>query len=89
MTILLCIPAFNEEQIIKNVINESLKFVDNVVVYDDGSTDNTAEVAEKTGAYVIKNTQNKGKGFALQSLFKYAKYHNSDIIVTMDGDGQF
>tara|TARA_B110000438_G_scaffold200963_1_gene192483 strand:+ start:161 stop:1042 length:882 start_codon:yes stop_codon:yes gene_type:complete len=89
LTILLCIPAFNEEQIIKNVINESLKFVDNVVVYDDGSTDNTAEVAEKTGAYVIKNTQNKGKGFALQSLFKYAKYHNSDIIVTMDGDGQF
>jgi glycosyltransferase involved in cell wall biosynthesis len=89
LTILLCIPAFNEEQIIKNVINESLKFVDNVVVYDDGSTDNTAEVAEKTGAYVIKNSQNKGKGFALQSLFKYAKYHNSDIIVTMDGDGQF
>ena len=89
MSILLCIPAFNEEYVIGNVIKESLKFVDNVVVYDDGSTDETSDVAEKAGAYVIKNLQNKGKGFALQSLFKYAKYHNCEIIVTMDGDGQF
>ena len=89
MSILLCIPAFNEEHVIGNVIKESLKFVDNVVVYDDGSTDKTSEVAENAGAYVIKNSENKGKGFALQSLFKYAKYHNCETIVTMDGDGQF
>jgi glycosyltransferase involved in cell wall biosynthesis len=89
MTLLLCIPAFNEEHVIGNVIKESLKFVDYVVVYDDGSTDRTSEVAENTGAYVIKNSQNKGKGFALQALFKYAKHHNCETIITMDGDGQF
>ncbi len=89
MTILLCIPAFNEENVIGDLIKKSLKFVDNIVVYDDGSNDKTSEVAENAGAYVIRNPQNKGKGFALQSLFKYARHHNSEIIVTMDGDGQF
>ena len=89
MTILLCIPAFNEENIIGDLVTKSLKFVDNVVVYDDGSTDQTSKIAEDSGAYVIRNSQNKGKGFALQALFKYARHHNSEIIVTMDGDGQF
>jgi glycosyltransferase involved in cell wall biosynthesis len=89
MTTLLCIPAFNEEHLIGDVVKNSLKFVDHVVVCDDGSNDRTSENAENAGAYVIQHTHNKGKGAALQSLFKYAKHHNSEIIVTMDGDGQF
>ncbi len=89
MSTLLCIPAYNEENIIGDLVKKSLKFVDNVVVYDDGSSDNTSEIAENSGAYVIKNLQNHGKGFALRSLFKYAKHHNFDVIITMDGDGQF
>ena len=89
MTTLLCIPAFNEENVIGDVVKKSLEFVDHVVVYDDGSSDKTSEIAENAGAYVIRNSQNKGKGYALQSLFKYAKHQNSEIIVTMDGDGQF
>lgn len=89
MSILLCIPAFNEGNVIGDLIKKSLKFVDDVVVYDDGSSDKTSEIAENAGAYVIRGLENKGKGFALQSLFKYAKHNNSEIIVTMDGDGQF
>jgi glycosyltransferase involved in cell wall biosynthesis len=89
MSILLCIPAYNEENVIADLIKNSLKFVDNVVVYDDGSTDETSKMAEEAGAYVITNSQNNGKGFALRSLFKYVKHHDFDIIVTMDGDGQF
>ena len=89
MTILLCIPAFNEENVIGDLIKKSLKFVDHIVVCDDGSSDKTSEVAENAGAYVIRNSQNKGKGYALQSLFKYARHQDSEIIVTMDGDGQF
>ena len=89
MSTLLCIPAYNEENVIGDLVKKSLKFVDNVVVYDDGSSDNTSEIAENSGAYVIRNSQNHGKGFALRSLFKYAKHHNFDVIITMDGDGQF
>ena len=89
MSILLCIPAYNEENVIADLVKESLKFVDSVVVYDDGSKDKTSKIAEDAGAYVITNSQNYGKGFALRSLFKYVKHHDFDIIVTMDGDGQF
>jgi len=89
VSILLCIPAYNEENVIGDLIKNSLKFVDSVVVYDDGSEDETCKIAEDAGAYVITNSQNNGKGFALRSLFKYVKYHDFDIIVTMDGDGQF
>jgi len=89
MTILLCIPAFNEENVIGDLIKKSLKFVDHIVVCDDGSSDKTSEVAENAGAYVIRNSQNKGKGHALQSLFKYARHQDSEVIVTIDGDGQF
>ena len=89
MTTLLCIPAFNEENVIGDVVKKSLEFVDHVVVYDDGSSDKTSEIAENAGAYVIRNSQNNGKGYALQSLFKYARHQNSEVIVTMDGDGQF
>ena len=89
MYILTCIPAYNEENVIANVIKESLRYSDTVVVCDDGSSDNTAKMAEIAGAYVIKHPTNLGKGAALKSLFKYAKYSNSDIIVTIDGDGQF
>ena len=64
MTTLLCIPAFNEENVIGDVVKKSLEFVDHVVVYDDGSSDKTSEIAENAGAYVIRNSQNKGKGYA-------------------------
>jgi glycosyltransferase involved in cell wall biosynthesis len=49
----------------------------------------TASEAEKSGAVVIKHLKNKGKGAALQSLFKYSKELSIDVMVTIDGDGQF
>ena len=89
MRILLCIPAFNEESIIGDLVKKSLRYVDHVVVCDDGSSDLTAINAENAGAYVIRHEKNKGKGAALKSLFKYARHHTDDVILTMDGDGQF
>lgn len=83
-----CIPAFNEESAIVNVIKKSLKVVDKVIVCDDGSTDYTSKVAQEAGAIVIKNKKNLGKGAALRSLFEYSKKLGSDITVTIDGDGQ-
>jgi len=89
MSILVCIPAFNEGKVIDKVIRNCLKFADNVVVCDDGSTDNTYEIADSAGAEVIRHEKNIGKGESLRSLFKFARHSNHDIIVTIDGDGQF
>ena len=89
MSILVCIPAFNEGKVIDKVIKNCLKFSDKVVVCDDGSTDNTSEVADNAGVDVIRHEKNIGKGEALRSLFKFAAHSKNDIIVTIDGDGQF
>ena len=86
---LACIPAYNEEGIIGNLVKKIFQYVDRVVVCDDGSVDNTVKEAEESGAYVISHGKNQGKGAALKSLFTYARHSNADIIITIDGDGQF
>ena len=80
------IPAYNEQISIGSVALEAKRFVDRVIVIDDGSTDNTAEIVKLAGAELIKHYRNMGKGVALKTGFDAAK--NSDIIVTLDADGQ-
>ena len=87
--VIACIPAFNEEKVIANLINDVSKYVDSVIVCDDGSTDGTVNESKKSGAFVISNDKNLGKGAALKSLFDFARHSNADVIVTIDGDGQF
>lgn len=86
---LVCIPAFNEEKPIVDVVTKSLNYVDRVIVCDDGSSDLTSDRAKAAGAVVIRHEKNMGKGHAMKSLFKYAKDVGADVIVTIDGDGQF
>jgi glycosyltransferase involved in cell wall biosynthesis len=86
--ILVCIPAFNEAKTIADIIMKSKKYANAVIVYDDGSTDDTHEAANSAGATVIRNTENKGYGVAIRSLFQAAKEQNADIMVTLDSDGQ-
>jgi glycosyltransferase involved in cell wall biosynthesis len=83
-----CIPAYNEEVKIKDVVKRALHYVDKVVVCDDGSTDNTAALAKKTGAIVISHKTNLGYGAAISTLFDYCRKNNAEIMVTLDGDGQ-
>jgi glycosyltransferase involved in cell wall biosynthesis len=85
---LACIPAYNEERAIAAVVLGAMKYVDKVVVCDDGSTDMTGEIAERLGALVIRHERNMGKGEALRSLFRVAREMDADVMVTMDGDGQ-
>lgn len=85
---LACIPAFNEETLLSKVIEEAKKYVDRVVVCDDGSTDKTSEIAKGSGAEIICHDKNKGYGAAIISLFEYSRNNNADIMVTLDGDGQ-
>jgi len=89
MTTVACIPAFNEEGVIGDLIKNTLSYVDSVVVCDDGSSDNTSVEAKEFGALVIKHNENKGKGAALRTLFEHVRHSNAEIVVTIDGDGQF
>ena len=86
---IVCIPAYNEENTISDIVIRSLKFADKVIVYDDGSTDLTSEKAKNSGAIVIRHEKNIGKGKALKSLFDHLKKLDFDVAVTIDGDGQF
>lgn len=86
---IVCIPAYNEGKKIGDVIKKCMKHADKVVVCDDGSKDNTSDVSSKAGAIVLKHEQNQGKGYAMKTLMNYAKKNDVDIMITMDGDGQF
>jgi len=82
------IPCFNTASHIADVVTRTLPFVDEVVVIDDGSTDNTAGIAAAAGATVVTHRPNAGYGAAIRSCFEYASTHGADILVTLDGDGQ-
>jgi glycosyltransferase involved in cell wall biosynthesis len=86
---LICIPAYNEESKIGNIVKECLSYGDRVIVCDDGSTDDTAKIAKANGAQVISHQTNLGKGAALRTIFKHAKDLKAEVTVTIDGDGQF
>jgi len=83
-----CIPAFNEERMIARVVLLAKRYVDKVVVCDDGSGDLTGEVAGALGAVVIRHEGNRGKGVALRSAFLRAKELKPDVVVVLDADGQ-
>jgi len=82
------IPAYNEEKTIARVILIAQRYVDLVVVCDDGSQDMTADIAQKMGAIVIRHERNLGYGAAVQALFEKAKALNADLLLTIDADGQ-
>jgi len=86
--ILVCVPAFNEAKNISDIVSRSKKYADEVLVYDDGSTDDTQQIALSAGATVIRSPENKGYGIAIRSLFQAAKQKGADIMVTLDSDGQ-
>jgi glycosyltransferase involved in cell wall biosynthesis len=87
-TIVAFIPAYNEEKTIARVIVEAQRYVDKVIVCDDGSTDLTGEIAERLGAEVIRHEKNVGYGGALSSLFKKAREIDPDVMVVLDADLQ-
>ncbi len=86
--IIACIPAYNEEKTIARVILKTQKFVDSVIVCNDGSEDMTGEIARSVGAMVLEHGRNFGKGAAMRTLWEACAKLDADIIVTLDGDGQ-
>ena len=92
--IILIIPAYNEEE---NILKTYKKIVDynkknktnyDLIVINDGSKDKTGEILDKEKIPHIDLIHNLGIGGAVQTGYKYAYYHNYDIAVQFDGDGQ-
>ncbi len=85
MTVSIVIPAYNESATVEAVIKvvKAINIVDEVIVVDDGSTDQTAQLAEKAGAIVISHKKNSGKGAALKTGFKKSK---GDVVAFIDAD---
>ncbi len=83
------IPTFNNSVVLGKVIKDVLQYTKNVIVVNDGSTDNTLDVLNKFSEIKIKTyKKNKGKGFALRTGFKFAEELGYKYAISIDSDGQ-
>ena len=95
MHLVIAIPALNEAQTIGEVVSAvRASFGDTpvaptIVVVDDGSTDDTAVIAERNGAVVVRHSTNRGLANAFRTSLRFALAQKADAMVGMDADGQF
>ncbi len=90
MRVLVAVPALNEAMVIGGVLKSISEFhpIADVVVVDDGSRDETAEIARKMGVHVISHAINLGVGAAMGTAFNFAARNGFDTVIQFDGDGQ-
>lgn len=90
MKTLVIVPSKNVEETVGGVVGAvlALGLGLDVLVVDDGSTDETGRAARKAGAMVVRHDENRGKGAALRTGFEYAMAEGYEAVITMDGDGQ-
>jgi len=82
------IPAYNESKYVGTIVLSTRQYVDEVIVVDDGSTDNTVEIARLAGAEVVQHLRNRGYGAAIQTILDEARKRDPDILVILDADAQ-
>ncbi|MEK9165839.1 MAG: glycosyltransferase family 2 protein [Patescibacteria group bacterium] len=82
------IPAYNEEHTIAQVITDVQKFCSDIIIVDDGSSDDTYNIAQALGVKVLRHIVNRGQGAALQTGMECALQEGADVIVHFDADGQ-
>ncbi|MFW6046232.1 MAG: glycosyltransferase family 2 protein [Candidatus Woesearchaeota archaeon] len=87
--VLIVMPAYNESKVISKVIDDVREEgYENILIVDDGSSDNTYEVSKSKGVYVARHFINRGVGAATKTGFEIAGLLDEKYIVTMDSDGQ-
>ena len=83
------LPVYNEAKHLDEVLDEVVRYSDDILIVNDGSTDGTAELLQRrTDVTVVSHPRNRGYGAALKTAFDYAAQKDYDIIVTIDCDGQ-
>ena len=82
------IPAYNKQYPVCGVIHAAEDYVDEIIVVDDGSVDQTSKLAKRAGATVIRHETNQGKTAAVQTLIKEAIKRDADVLILLDSDGQ-
>jgi len=87
--ILIILPAYNEAQVIENVLLDIKKqgYV-NICLVDDGSVDNTGEIAQQQGVEILTHPINRGAGAAIQTGITFAKKKGYEFAILIDSDGQ-
>ncbi len=88
MKIFAVIPAYNEETTIAEVLQKTKPFVDQIILVNDGSSDQTAQRALAQGVRVVNHSVNRGLGASLGTGFAAAQYLGADAVITLDADGQ-
>lgn len=87
-SVFVVIAAFNEATCIEQVAGEARRTYRNVVVVDDGSSDETSAAAKRGATYVLRHVINRGQGASLQTGIDFALRQGARFIVTFDADGQ-
>lgn len=83
------VPAFNEAGVIGDVIADLRSVFTQVVCVDDGSADDTGDIALRAGAHLVRHPVNLGQGAAIQTGVEYARRQpGAQVFATFDGDGQ-
>lgn len=89
MKFCILIPVFNEDKTINSLVGEAKAFTRDIIIVDDGSTDETASIVKKLDVVVISHAKNKGKGASLRTGFEYILKNSScEYIIVIDADGQ-
>lgn len=88
MKITAVIPAYNVQGTVKKVVDGIKNLVDEVIVINDASGDETYDILKELGVVVVNHRRNTGLGGALRDGFKEALKRGADVVVTLDSDGQ-
>jgi glycosyltransferase involved in cell wall biosynthesis len=87
-TVFVIIPAYNENVVLRTVIEELIALHMNIIVVDDGSAEHLYSLLNQLPVYVLRHRINLGQGAAIQTGIEFALSKKADIIVTFDADGQ-
>lgn len=82
------IPAYNEELTIKDIVRRTMRYCSNVIVINDGSTDNTMGEICDLDITILENPTNMGKGYSLICGIRSALSQGAEFAIALDGDGQ-